>query len=125
MGWSRKRTLNQSYKVTVNHELFFDKISELLSEVINDRLDNYELEVEEIDNYNAYLSGTYQCDCRVWHSPQTLYDPEEYEIEREYLEHHSTDKNLKQFLVNHAEELINLLSVHLEEDENDAWVENE
>lgn len=124
MAWSRTRTLHQSFSIEVDIESFIDKLCELMAEDITE-VDDVELELDDIDDSVICFAGNYTCDCKTWYEPQTMWEPAEYEIEREFLEAPETDRNLKKCLVKHAEELINALNVHVDEHEENAWIDED
>lgn len=125
MSWSRPRTLTQTYTIEMEHSEFFERIAELIAEAIDTEVDNQELNVEEVNEDGAFFTGNYTCDYRTWYSPQTMWEPEEYEVEREYISDGKDNKWIKNLIVKHAEELVSLIDFKLEEDEDAVSIESD
>ena len=127
MSWSRPRKLTQTYLIQMNHEAFIEKIAEIIAQAIDSEtyIENEELIVEEVEWDGTTFLGHYSCECKAWYSPQTMYEPEEFELEREYISDNKGNKWIKNLIVSHAEELVSLLEFNLEEDEDAASIEGE
>lgn len=119
MGWSNKTTIKQDFKVKVKLEDFLDRITELIIEDIEYDGNIYDTENDdsEFEDWDYVMSGNYTCEGKSWYSPQTMWEPAEYDEERPYIDYIRQDA-----LKDHAEELISLIKFEVEEDsENAKW----